>query len=609
MKNTLSSALGLILVVAIIAISNLAASSLLRPFAIDLTEDGLYSLSEGTSNLLSKLESPVSLKFYFSRTDTKDIPGLQVLGDRVENLLREFDRAGGDKLEYDVYDPRPDSDEADWAGRFGLRPLPIADGEAYFGLVAQSANGEDKSIPIIDFERQEFIEYDFAKLINSISQTEKSKVGIISSLAIAGGPGAPNPLNPSAPPQPSEPWVFFQQLREGFNAQVIEASDAEAVSGLDPLILLHPKGLGEEMLKAVDAYAVDGGNLLVLVDPYCQADIQFTGTSPNSGSLNNSSDLNILTEKWGVTLEKGQVVGDPTLGTTVRKNQASQPESFLVWLSLGGGNAASEDIVTADLESLLIPWAGVLTAETEKEGIEPLLWTSDNAKVFSSEEFDINGGDPSVLNKAAVVDKGKKLLGVRLSKKLESNYGHTPKAENAVSNVLIISDVDFISDRYSVRKRNIFGNIIVQALNDNLSLGLNSAENLLGSDDLIKVRTRGRFSRPFDKVEQIRQQAEAKWKNEEQLLVRSLSEANARLQKLQSSSEGDAQLINEELTLELEQFRQEKLETQQRLRVVRRGLREEVEGLGRKLFMLNTFLIPGLLLVLGVGFYFRKMKV
>ena len=629
MKNTFSSAVGIGLLFSILLAFNALSGELFSRFYLDLTEEKLYSLSEGTENILKGLEDPVTLKLYYSKTDSTDIPGLRIIGDRITNLLREFARVGGSNLSLEIYDPRPDSEEADWATKYGLNTIPVQAGrEIYFGLVGVTERGNERAIPVFNLQRQEFLEYDIAKLVYSLTQSSLPKVGILSSLDVRGAEQQnPNPAMQGRTPPP-KPWFFVQQLEKYMQISYIKENRFVLPRDLDLLVLIHPKNLTDGMLYDIDQFVLQGGNLLVFVDPYCQIDTPDSQEPAAQFSYDRSSNLNKLLKGWGVELLPESVVGDKNLATTVKRSNAHEPESFVAWLTLNSNYMNSDDVVTSALENIVIPWGGVLKVSPDASHVTPIFWSSDAGSKLSKADYSINGGMPDALRKKVAFGGEKLDLAVRIQGTLDTNYpdgkpkfqvpegespnmstenGHLAKSKQ-ISNVMVFSDVDFISDQFSVQVRNFFGSQVAQRLNDNLSLVLNASENLTGSSDLISVRTRGKFSRPFTKVEQIQKTAELKWKNEEQLLTAKLQEANQRLQKFQNSAEGDSQILSAAVMEELQQFKQEKADTQAKLRTVRRSLREEVESLGNKLFVVNTFAVPVFIILLTLIYLGLKKR-
>ena len=83
---------GLALLLVIIGAVNLILSNL--PFRMDLTAEKLYTLSNGSKEVLGKLEQDVTLKFYFSSSSREMPMGLKTYATQVEDLLKEYQLAG-----------------------------------------------------------------------------------------------------------------------------------------------------------------------------------------------------------------------------------------------------------------------------------------------------------------------------------------------------------------------------------------------------------------------------------------------------------------------------------------------------------------------------------
>ena len=91
-KSLFSSA-GLV-VIALALVFAVAVISLLPGWRIDLTEDNLYSLSDGTRNIVTSLEHPIELMFFYSDSAIEDLPQIRSYGTRVQELLREGSNLG-----------------------------------------------------------------------------------------------------------------------------------------------------------------------------------------------------------------------------------------------------------------------------------------------------------------------------------------------------------------------------------------------------------------------------------------------------------------------------------------------------------------------------------
>ncbi|MEX0299757.1 MAG: ABC transporter, partial [Kordiimonas sp.] len=132
----------------------------------------------------------------------------------------------------------------------------------------------------------------------------------------------------------------------------------------------------------------------------------------------------------------------------------------------------------------------------------------------------------------------------------------------------------------------------------NGSFILNLADHISGSEALLNLRGRGISKRPFDVVDSLRRDAEAKYLSEEQLLQDELSALELRISELEGQSPEDGAVLSSEAEAEIESFRTQMLETRKALREVKRGLRAEIVGLGKWLAFFNIAVIPLLIIFL-----------
>lgn len=618
MRKSFLSITGILVLAGILLLLNAVARQGLRSAYVDLTEEGLYTLSQGTKNIIGSIKDPITLRFYFSKTDSAQFPGIKLYASRVVDLLREYERNSAGKINFEYYDPRPDSEEEEWAQKYGLTPLQLQTGERlFFGLAGINSLGEEAAIPLFNLGRQEFLEYDVSKLIFSLVNSKKPVVGILSSLPVKGAEASPMARLQGQTGE-EQPWFFVAQLHELADVRYLETNVTAIADDVDTLLVIHPKGLTDKTLYALDQFVLRGGNLLVFVDPYCQAERPPTNpANPMQAMIaERDSNLNRLLAPWGAELLVGKAVGDINLATKVNSGRGGPVRDFVLWLTLGAEQMNRENVVTSALDNVLLPWPGALKI-SPVDGIttETLFTTTPDAMLLDQSEYRIGGGNPDELLRNYVRGTEPQILAVRLSGKFKTTFpegepkddsapqestmpGASHLAESAdPSNVVVVSDVDLLSDPFSVSQQSIFGRRLVTPLNDNLVFVLNMVENLAGSNDLISIRSRGRFSRPFTKVQEIEARAQSRWQQEEAVLQAKLNAANQRLSQLQSSTGGSEEVFSTAVLDEIKKFREERKETQQTLREVRLRLREDKERLGSILFALNTFLVPVVLII------------
>jgi len=116
-----------VLFLGVVMLSNVG----LRGMRVDLTQNKLYTLSPGTTQVLAELKEPVNLYFYFSReAAAKQAPLIMPYATRVREFLEELAARAGGKIRLVLVDPQPFSDDEDRAAEYGLQSLQTGGGDA-----------------------------------------------------------------------------------------------------------------------------------------------------------------------------------------------------------------------------------------------------------------------------------------------------------------------------------------------------------------------------------------------------------------------------------------------------------------------------------------------
>ncbi len=626
MWKTLHSGLGLAVALGLFFGINAASDAALKGVRIDLTENKLFTLDRGTLNILADLESPIVLRFYYSKkvAEDKDLKDVQSYAERVQELLEEYVMRSHGKIELRVIDPEPFSEDEDRAVGYGLQGVPVdAAGQLfYFGLVGTNEVGDEEVIPFFQNDRESFLEYDITKLVYSLAHPEKPVVGLITALPLEGGPA-----NPFQPNQRNQPWMVMDALRQLFQVRKLETTVDEIPEDIGILLLVHPKGLSDATLYAIDQFVLRGGKLIAFIDPHCEEDpVQQDPNNPlASATADRSSDLGPLMKAWGVEMDANKLVADRKLAHRVQFR--GQVMEYVVWLGLKGEQCSDDDPITSELDELNFALAGALKhTEGAATTFTPLVQTTDEAMLV--DRFMVSlGPDPERLLQEYVPGGEPLTLVARIGGPVKTAFpdGPPPKPANPEGDeesadeelpahlaesqgdihVLLVSDADMLADRWWVRVQNFFGQRIATPSSDNVDLLVNALDNLSGNSDLISLRSRGRYQRPFDRVAELRRQAEDRYRAEEQRLEAKLEETEQRINELQSQKEGGVAslILSPEQRAEIEAFRQEQKETRKKLREVRHQLSKEIENLGSWLKWTNMLGMPLLWLAAGIAVF------
>lgn len=600
MKRIMYSGTGLLVLLLAFIAFNMASNVLLPGARLDLTEQKLYTISDGTRQILKDLDEPINLYFFFSDRASRDMVVLRNYARRVEEMLREYERVAGDKLRLHIIDPQPFSEAEDRAAEFGLQAVPLGQtgDQLYFGLAGTNTLAQREVIPFFALEQEGLLEYELSRLVNSLAQGEKPQIGLITGLPMAGGM---NPMTGQGLP----PWVAFEQIRQMFTIRNLEPDLDEIPEDVEVLLLVHPKTLTEAALFAVDQFVLRGGRLLAFIDPMAESD-QSQEAMMEMMADGRASDLGPLLAAWGVGYNPEKVVLDTRLGMSVGRGQGQPPARHIGWLELQTAQLDTDDTVTAPLSLLTVASGGALIPlEGARTRFTPLLSSTQNSALVDSSRF-MTLEDPETLLNGFRSDDQTYHFAARLSGPAATAYpegleGREPALRSADNiNVMLVADTDMLTDRMWVRVQDFFGQRVPQPWADNGGLLINALDNLSGSEALISIRSRGDFSRPFTVVEELQRQAERRFRASEQRLQQRLAETEQRLAQMQQGQD-PTQLT--ELTPaqqeEIQRYLDEKLEIRKQLRDVRFQLNADIERLGARLRVINIALVPAIL-TLGV---------
>lgn len=569
---------------------------------VDLTQDGIYSVSDGTKDLLANLEEPVNLYYFFSEKTSEGMTPLRTYANRVQSLLEEYALYSDGKVKLHIIDPEPFSEAEDRAAEFGLTAanLGIAGESLYFGLGGTNALDDQEIIAFFDPQQEAFLEYEISKLIHKLSAATKVKLAVVTDLPVAGGP---DPMRGGMQPA----WTFYSQLEQLYDVELVDTSAKALPESTSVVMLVHPKGLSDELIYAIDQFVVTGGNLMAFVDPHSES-------APAAGQMGfggaNGSHLEKLMNAWGLDFDAQNVVLDAQLGLEIRLRDGGVGR-HLGYIGLGQEQVDMDDAATGSLELINGASFGALQKK-EDAGIEflPLLTSSQHSGVMAANEYAMTQ-DPQQLAKAFSDSGQSKVLAARVIGEVSSAFDTAPEGKSDThiasgqANIAVVADTDVLADRFWVQRANFFGQVIATPFANNGDLVSNLVESLSGGSALMGIRARGRFSRPFARVDELTVEAEQRFREQEQLLQARLEETESKLTEIQAGSADGGLVLTPEQEATLASFMDEKLEIRKALREVRHQLDKDIERLGSWLKFINIGLMP-LLLTLALIFVARR---
>jgi ABC-type uncharacterized transport system involved in gliding motility auxiliary subunit len=585
------------------------SGSLLKGIRLDLTSNKQYTLSQGTMSILTGLEEPVSLTLFFSEESSRDLPQIRNYARWVGEVLDEMAERSNGGLTIHRVDPVPFSAQEDRAMNYGLQAVPVgATGNVlYFGLAGSSALEGFQAIPFLQPSKEQFLEYDLAKMISSLSHPVRKKLGLFSSLDMQAA------FDPATQTMRGA-WTIYDQLDQFFDIEVID-TDAPGLPGdIDLLLLVHPRDIPENLRYQLDQFVLAGGRLVVFLDPFAEADLGGDPSDPmarfNAGS---SSTLDGLMETWGVRFDTARMIGDQAYAMQVGMGNGAAPVRHLAILSVSGAGLNKSDIVSADLSAVNLSSSGWLEpVEGAQSTFTWLLKTSPNAAPIDAGRMRFLA-DPADLLSGFQADGESYFLAGRVSGPADSAFetppegfepaAHISSASEEGINVLLFADTDLLSDRFWVQKQNFLGQELVSSFADNGNLVINAVDHLLGSGDLISIRTRAASSRPFERVENLRLEAENQYRATAERLQRELQETERKLAEMQSSrNDGDLTVLSSEQSEEIQRFLDQRTQISSDLRQVQHDLDRGIDALGTRLKVINITLVPALVVIFALAY-------
>jgi ABC-2 type transport system permease protein len=643
MNRTIRAIIGAGFVFVIIFSAISISQNIGKSWKVDITEQKLYTLSNGTKAILAKLNQPIKAKLYYAKTAALKGPDqikyFNNYYEFVKALLEEYVAVSKGKFELEVIDPRPFSEDEVEALRYGLKRFPITQEENFFfGLVLQTQFGVEKAIPFFSPDRENFIEYDISYLIDTAINRQKRKIGVLSSIGVMGDDvsGYMAEMMMRQGQQPKGPWTIIEQLRKQYEVESVP-TDVNDINDVDILMVVHPKDLPEKTLFAIDQFVLKGGRMIVFVDPHCFSDQPDQRMRQMGMQVSGSSELNRLLKTWGIEMPVNTFAGDRALAEEANLGSA-RPEKIIGYLRLEPeGNCFNKDnVITAQLNQVMFLFSGVLKViadpnEASEITRTPLIMTTNRGNSFSiSNAYELMM-PPSNLMKKFIEGNKPVVMSYLITGKLKSSFpdGIEIEVEDKSSGdlkdpnevkkikkqikglqeaqqdcaVVVFADVDFISDQIAYRNA-FFGKMVV---GDNSALVLNAIDDLSGSGDLVSIRSRGNFKRPFVVVDEIERQADEDTQEEVNKINAQIAGFQSELQSiLASAKQGQEGVIGNSILEKQRELVLKQREAEQQLNEVKLIRRERIEHLGNLLRGFNMLMAPAVILVIAIVLGVRR---
>jgi ABC-type uncharacterized transport system involved in gliding motility auxiliary subunit len=589
---------------------------------LDLTSEKAFTLSSGTRRILDKLDSRVTIRFYCTQDDTGMPPYLRTYAQHIEDLLGEYKEAGHGKIVIEKLDPKPDSDAEDSArldGVAGQGTSPFGGDKVYLGL-AVSMLDEKVAVPWLPPDRERLLEYDISRAIARVINPTPPTLGVMSALPLFGE--SPNPMMGQTGQNGQEPWACISEIKKDFTVKQIPMTATKIDDDIKVLLVIHPRDITDATQYALDQFVMRGGKLLAFLDPHAYFDQKHDQMSQVLGESSGQSTLGKLLKAWGLEMDINKVAADMTFAGHNGQNGGVMP-TVLVLTKEGINN---DDIVTSQIDNLVMPFAGVFTgkpADGLKETV--LLHTSPDSQLVEGLTATIGAENIIKDFKPSKIDYA---LAIRLTGKFKTAYPGGPpppsksEGENEASKapqikestdspaVILVGDSDMLNDQVCVRVQEILGYRMVQPVNGNLNLMESFVEQLSGDSDLISLRSRASLDRPFTRLRDMQAKAGREWEEKVKQLEDSKAETERKISELQSRKSGNEQrfILSPEQQKEMENYQKSVADANKELKSVRKKLARDTDALEFWTKVANIGAMPALVTVTGIALAMVKRK-
>ena len=559
---------------------------------VDFTSTKTFSLSDGTKRVIDEIEEPLKISFIYSRNLSKNIPIIQNYANQVQGLLNRYSDLASGKIELNFIEPEPYSDDEDYVNRYGIQGFPIDQegSKVYFGLIASNTTDDIETVPFFDPSKAGSLEKQLTDIVYKLNRSKKPMIGFLSWVDTT------PPMMPNNQLGQGE-YTILEELSYFYDFEFLD-TDAESFENIDLLMVYHPSDISDKSEYAIEQFILKGGKTVIFLDPFFEKNDHSNKTSNLKNVLKtlniNYNDNVILDGAQATRLQTQQNISDNTSLQTMLK---------LNWPEVRGQFINQNEDIGDGLSLIRIVSPGGLSKLDEDNSIN---YTS----LISSSEVTMDLPMKEVHDPIKLINNFKPTgitydFGVKLTGQAQSNFedfefkydDHLDMSENDI-NVVLFSDADFIRNAFWARIQKFLDTNVIETTSDNGSLITNVLDSLTGYDEFINLRNKETPFRPFVVVQKLQAEAEQKYLGQEQQLQAQLDETLSKIQNLSAGRNVENVNLSEKQLIELSNFQMQVEKTRKQLREVRRNLSKDIDVLANQINILNTFLIPILLIIL-----------
>lgn len=459
LNNEASLGLMILMVVVIFVMLNFFSYQIFYSF--DLTKNKDYSLSAVTKSTVGSLDDVVTIKAYFS----KELPSQYLnLNQEVADILDGYQNYSKGKVRVQFIDPKDNKELQQELLQKGIPELQFNIMEkdkyqvvnGYLGLLIQYAD-KNEVVPVV--ENTSNLEYTITSNIKKITAKTIPILGYVSS-------------NGTLDPE-TEISKAYESLTELYEIQPIDLENNKIINPtISTLIISGPKEkFSDEELKTIDEFVMRGGTLLLMADG--------VKVESNLVASNNDLGLNKLLNGYGLKLNNDLVLDNSSGIASFNQGYMTFNINYPFWPKILKSGFDQQDISTAKLESLTLPWASsVEQIKTMDNSLNvfSFLLSSSKKSWLVKEKFDLN---PQQDYENQQMSKSNMAISVK--GKFKSPFTNKSVEDNRI---IIVGDSDFLRDNFL-------------AMGDNLAFFQNMVDSLSLDEDLISIRSKGITNHPL----------------------------------------------------------------------------------------------------------------
>jgi ABC-type uncharacterized transport system involved in gliding motility auxiliary subunit len=559
---------------------------------IDFTSNKTFTLSNGTKRVIDEIDEPIKINFVYSRNLSKNIPIIQNYANQVQGLLNRYSDLASGKIELSFIEPEPYSDDEDYVNRYGIQGFPIDQegSKIYFGMIASNTTDDIEVVSFFDPSKAATLEKQLTDIVYKLNRSKKPMIGFLSWVDTA------PPMMPNNQLGQGE-YTILEELSYFYDFEFLD-TDVESFEDIDLLFVYHPSDITDKTEYAIEQFILKGGETVIFLDPFFEKNDHSNKTSDLTNilkTLNINYNSNVILDGAQATrLQTQQNISDNTSLQTILK---------LNWPEVRGQFINQSEEIGNGLSLIRLVSAGGLAPLNEESEISyiPLISSSEVTMDLPMREVHdpiklINNFKPTGIT----YDFGVKLSGKTSSSFNEFEFIREDHIDSSVKdiNVVLFSDADFIRNAFWARIQKFLDTNVIEATSDNGTLVTNVLDSMTGYDEFIDLRNKEAPFRPFVVVQKLQAEAEQKYLGQEQELQAQLDETLVKIQNLSGGRDAESVNLTDKQLMELADFQLEVERKRQQLREVRRNLSKNIDRLANQINILNTFLIPILLILL-----------